>query len=250
MSLMRSPTFTPRARAPRVMRMLLDLARRGQREVDEPAQRRAQPRAARLGAAELAAGPQLADQALVARFLEGHAELDLTDALGRDLLGGDPGGRPGVRGGADGDGAGEDERSGECQCASHAPTLTADQRQRESVVALAADGLDRRRAHARLGGQRVEERPHALDRRVGSPASATAPPRITLSATISVPGRERRSAWRRYSALLRLSASMNIEVERAVERGQRLERRARRSPRRDRRAPRGRGRRDRGRSRA
>ena len=75
------------------------------------------------------------------------------------------------------------------------PPLRADERQREPVVALHADGLDRGRRHPRLGRHQLVERgarPARRDRR----ASASAPPRTTLSATIRLPGRVSSSAAR------------------------------------------------------
>ena len=44
-------------------------------------------------------------------------------------------------------------------------------------------------------------------------ASQTAPSRTTLSAMMTLPGRDSRSAHPRYSAVFGLSASMNVEIE-------------------------------------
>ena len=64
-------------------------------------------------------------------------------------------------------------------------------RQREAVVALLAHRLDGGGAQARLAGDQVVEAAHAEG--LASWPSRTAPPRMTLSATISVPGRESRA---------------------------------------------------------
>ena len=80
-------------------------------------------------------------------------------------------------------------------------------REREAVVALLPDRLDRGGAEARLA-RSPHRRSACMPTALASSPSSTAPPRTTLSATISVPGRESSSAAARYSALPALSASM------------------------------------------
>jgi hypothetical protein len=68
--------------------------------------------------------------------------------------------------------------------------LPVDQRDGETVVALDADGLDRRGAEPGLGGQRSLKRRTPWTSGSLEAASRTLPARTTLSATIIVPGRD------------------------------------------------------------
>ena len=65
----------------------------------------------------------------------------------------------------------------------------ADQGDGETVVALAADGLDRRRLDPRLGGEHLVEATLGDDRRVFIRLVDQGSAPTTLSATISPPGR-------------------------------------------------------------